>query len=165
MMAKFLLGLVIIAFTSFCGYLLSKKYHRRKTFFTRFNEFNERFLNEMSYYRRPLTEFFSKYEYKKEFKFLLDDYIQMLRNGQTSLEKALGTADYDFLKKEERSFICDYFYMLGKGDSVSQKAFFGSVKESLKKQESEAIIMSKKYGDLYIKLGFLCGLFILILII
>ena len=89
-MAKFLLGLVIIAFTSFCGYLLSKKYRRRKAFFTQFNEFNERFLNEMSYYRRPLTEFFSKYEYTKEFKFLLDDYIQTLRNGQTSLEKALA---------------------------------------------------------------------------
>ena len=164
-MAKFLLGVVIVAFTSFCGYLLSKKYRRRKVFFTQINEFNERFLNEMSYYRRPLTEFFSKYEYTKEFKFLLDDYIQTLRNGQTSLEKALETADYDFLKKEEKSFICDYFYMLGKGDSVSQKAYFSSVKESLKKQANEAMIESKRYGDLYIKLGFLCGLFILILII
>ena len=164
-MAKFLLGIVIVAFTSFCGYLLSKKYRRRKVFFSQINEFNERFLNEMSYYRRPLTEFFSKYEYTKEFKFLLDDYIQTLRNGQTSLEKALETADYDFLKKEEKSFICDYFNMLGKGDSVSQKAYFSSVKECLKKQANEAMIESKRYGDLYIKLGFLCGLFILILII
>ncbi len=165
MTAKFLLGIVIVSFTSFCGYLLSKKYRIRKVFFSQFREFNERFLNEMTYYRRPLAEFFTKYQYKGEFGFLLEDYLVYIRKGQTSFDKLLENSDFHFLKKEEKAFICDYLSMLGKGDSASQKAYFGSVKEQLKKLETEAIETGKKYADLYIKLGFLCGLFILILII
>ena len=165
MTAKFLLGIVIVGFTSFCGYLLSKKYRIRKVFFTQFREFNERFLNEMTYYRRPLAEFFKKYQYKGEFSFLLEDYLLYVRKGQTSFEKLLENADFHFLKKDEKAFICDYLSMLGKGDSASQKSYFSSVKEQIKKQETEAIEIGKKYADLYIKLGFLFGLFILILII
>ena len=165
MTAKFLLGIVIVAFTSFCGYLLSKKYRIRKLFFTQFREFNDRFLNEMTYYRRPLAEFFTKYHYKGEFAFLLEDYLSYIQKGQTSFEKLLENADFHFLKKEEKAFVCDYLSMLGKGDSASQKAYFGSIKEQLKKLESNAGEIGKKYADLYIKLGFLCGLFILILII
>jgi len=164
-MTKFLLGLVIVGFTSFCGYLLSKKYRRRKLFFSQFREFNERYISEMSYYRRPILEFFSKYSYKGEFNFFLEDYVCTIKKGQTSFTKLLENPDYDFLKKEEIALIGDYFSMLGKGDSISQKGYFSSVKEDLKTLETEAVQTSKKYGDLYIKLGFLCGLFILILII
>ena len=164
-MAKFLLGLIIIGFTTLCGYLLSKKYRRRRLFYAQFREFNDRYLNEMSYYRRPLAEFFSKYSYKGEFDFLLNDYLSSIKKGQTSFEKLLDCSDFNFLKKEELPFVCDYFSMLGKGDSSSQKTYFGSVKENLKKLETDATQTCKKYGDLYIKLGFLCGLFILILII
>ena len=88
-----------------------------------------------------------------------------IKKGQTSFTKLLENPDYDFLKKEEIALIGDYFSMLGKGDSISQKGYFSSVKEDLKILETEAVQTSKKYGDLYIKLGFLCGLFILILII
>ena len=55
--------------------------------------------------------------------------------------------------------------MIGKGDSNSQKNYFTSVKETLSKLKKEAEENNKKYGDLYVKLGFLCGLLILILVI
>ena len=73
--------------------------------------------------------------------------------------------EFTFLKEEERRFTENYFLMLGRGDSVSQKGYFTSVKEQLCKLQVSAENSSKKYGDLYIKLGFLCGLLILILII
>ena len=165
MTVKFLLGLVIIGFTSYCGYLLSRKYRVRALFFKQLREFNDRFLNEMSYYRRPLVEFFGKYSYKGEFGFLLDDFLSNLRSGQVFYDKLFESADYDFIKKDEKSFIADYLSMLGKGDSNSQKAYFSSIKDSVKTMETQAQETGKKYTDLYIKLGFLCGLFILILII
>ena len=54
-MAKFLLGVAIVAFMSFLGYLLAKKYRKRRDFFVQFTLFNERFLSEISYYRRHLS--------------------------------------------------------------------------------------------------------------
>lgn len=59
----------------------------------------------------------------------------------------------------------DYFLMVGRGDSASQKTYFSSVSGVVSKWASDANLAAKKYGDLYIKLGFLCGLFVLILII
>ena len=81
------------------------------------------------------------------------------------LENALQSGEFNFLKEEEKRVICDYFSMLGKGDSQSQKGYFSGEKERLKKFQNETEEICKKYSDLYVKLGFLCGLLILILII
>ena len=164
-MAKFLLGIAIVAFTSFCGYLLTKKYRRRKLFFTQFYEFNERFLNEIAYYRRPLAEFVSNYAYRGEFNELLERYVEKTSGRNGSFDLVSDNTTFDFLKQDEKRAICDYFSMLGKGDSNSQKNYFSSVKDTIGKFRKEAEDTNKRYGDLYIKLGFLCGLLILILII
>ncbi len=164
-MIKFLLGIAVVAFTSFCGYLLSKKYRRRKSFFKQWKEFNERFLSEISYYRRPLRQFIEAYSYQGEFQQLLHDFYLTL-DERSSLEKILsGTDAYAFLKAEEKRGVEDYFLMLGKGDSVSQKSYFSSVKEGLSAFQKTTETEAKRYSDLYVKLGFLCGLLILILIV
>lgn len=128
-------------------------------------EFNERFLNEIAYFRRPVKEFIGGFSCKGEFGDLLEAFIESLGGvtGEEGGEKLLPT--YSFLTKDEESFIEGYFLMLGKGDSASQNAYFSSVKGALegyrKKSEEECL----RYGDLYLKLGFLCGLMILVLII
>ncbi len=164
-MLKFLLGVAIVAFCSFCGYLLSKKYRIRRNFFKQFYTFNERFLTEIAYYRRPVRELITAYAYQGEFQQLLSDYFAVM-DERSPLERILGeTGKYDFLKKEERRTIEDYFAMLGKGDSASQKGYFSSIKEKLSALQNQVETEAKKYGDLYVKLGFLCGLLILILIV
>lgn len=159
-MIKFLLGVCIVAFTSFCGYFFARKYAKRKLFLGEMKEFNERFISEIGYYKRPLGEFISKYVYKGEFQFFLQGYYH-------SLEKQTQTdfTDCEFLTTEDRLFITDYFLMLGKGDSLTQKNYFTGIKDALAKRYGEAVSEYKKYGDLYIKIGFLCGLLILILMI
>lgn len=164
-MQKVLLGIAIVAFTTFCGYLLGKKYRRRKDFFSQLYDFNERFLNEIAYYRRPLKEFFSKFSYKGDFEKLLYIYAENIDKQTLTADNMLENADFDFLRKEEKSVVGDYFYMLGKGDSSSQKTFFSSVKTNVTALRDTATAESKKYGDLFVKLGFLCGLLILILLI
>ena len=160
-MLKFMSGIVIVAFTTFCGYYLAKKYRQRKLFFTQFKEFNERFLNEIAYRRRPLVEFAQNYPYQGEFNEFLQDFFLHINENQPFLD----FERYTFLKEEEKSVLKDYFAMLGKGDSASQKAYFSSLKDPLSKFQTEAETTCKRYGDLYIKIGFLCGLLILILII
>lgn len=164
-MWKVILSVVIVVFTSFCGHLCARKYRRKKLFYTQLNEFNERFLNEVSYYRRPLADFVGKYPYKGEFAQLLNDFFARLKRGEITLGFVYSNDETDFLRQEEKGEIDDYFQMLGKGDSASQKAFFSSQKEVLRARLKGAEDTYKRYGDLYIKLGFLCGLFIVILII
>ena len=165
-MIKFFLGIAIIAFTSFCGYLLSKKYRQRKQFYTQLREFNERFLSEISYYRRPLKEFMAAYAYQGEFEEILRDFSIFLNEKASAGSSFLdGRRKYTFLKVEECQMLEDYFMMLGKGDSASQKGYFSAVKDSLVKLENESSNEAKRYGDLYVKIGFLCGLLILILMV
>lgn len=167
-MIKFILGMAIVCFTSFCGYVLAKKYRQRKNFFAQMNEFNERFLSEIAYYRRPIKDFAEKYTYKGEFDELLCAFVDSLGNGEKesggpSTSSKLPT--YSFLSKDESEFISDYFLMVGKGDSASQSAYFTSVKGTLGDYKRKSAEESVKYGDLYLKLGFLSGLMILVLII
>ena len=164
-MLKVVFGVAIVAFGTFCGYIFTKKYRRRKSFFVQLYEFNERFINEISYYRRPLIEFSSTFVYKGEFQVCLQTFFHSMNNGVPFLADGLDKDVFYFLTSEEKTTLQDYFQMLGKGDSTSQKAYFSSVKERLSKLQTEAVSACKKYGDLYIKLGFLCGLFILILIL
>ncbi len=164
-MLKFFIGIIIIAFCSFCGWLLSKKYRQRKLFFHEFKEFNERFLSEISYYRRPLREFITAYAYQGEFQQFLSNAF-LARRDDTKNESVFREIDkLEFLKNEEKYELQDYFLMLGKGDSGSQKNYFTSYKEKLSSLTQSANLDAKRYGDLYIKLGFLSGLFILLLII
>lgn len=164
-MEKLIIGIIIVVFTTLCGYLLAKKYRKRKLFFKELSEFNERFLSEISYYRRPIKEFAFKYAYKGEFANLLQDYFEGIEDRALEEKSLLDEPVYSFLKAEEKQVVEDYFLMLGKGDSASQKGYFSSVKNGLLTLKTNAETACKKYGDLYVKLGFLCGLLILILIV
>lgn len=165
MMIKFLLGVATVAFTAFCGYLLAKKYRQRKLFFLQMKEFNERFLNEISYYRRPIAEFISGYAYQGEFQTLLSLFFERIKERSVTEKMFLDGEAFSFLSRDERTFVEDYFQMLGKGDSVSQKGYFSSVKSELSRLQTSTETECKKYGDLYVKIGFLCGLLILILML
>ena len=164
-MLKFLSGIAIIAFMTWCGYLLAQKHRKRKLFFTELNDFNERFLNEILYYRRPMREFIDVYEYRGEFQTLLVVFFKDLENDEDngSIRESLEACA--FLSKDERGSVLDYFLMIGKGDSASQKNYFSAQKVALGKWKSDSVEACNRYGNLYVKIGFLFGLLILILII
>ncbi len=163
-MIKFLLGMAIVAFTSLCGRMLAKKYRVRRDFFKQFKEFNERFLSEIAYTRRPLKVFAQSYAYHGEFQELLRDYFKALEAQLPVGSPFFERENYSFLTEEEERTVGNYFLMLGKGDSASQKGYFSSVRDKLSAMQTESEKEAKRYGDLYVKLGFLCGLLILILI-
>lgn len=163
-MDRLILGVIIVIFCTVAGFLLAKKYRKRKQFFTQLYLFNERFLNELSYYRRPLTECIGQFAYKGEFALLLDLYFESIENGSYILD-VKNNAEFSFLTNEEKNDVTDYFRMIGKGDSASQKSHFSAQQTDLQKRRSDAEKIAKKYEELYVKLGFLIGLFLLIMLI
>ena len=155
MWIKLLLSGLIIAFCIFIGYLAANKYRLRKKMFTQLALFNERYLTELTYSRKPLSEFIREYEYTGDFGKNLESYIDT-RNTDFS---------YSYLSGDEKKWCDDYFGMLGKGDSASQKAFFSTQKAVLENRKTESERDAKSRGELYLKLGLLAGLAIVILII
>ena len=74
-MLKFIVGIALIAFTTSCGYILARKYRRRKSFFRQLREFNDRFISEISYFKRPIEEFVGAYQYQGDFDGLLKAFF------------------------------------------------------------------------------------------
>lgn len=152
---KLFLGLVTIAFCTLLGYFAAGKYRTRKTFYAQFALFNERYLNELCYARKPLGDFLVQYSYKGEFAKTV---------GAFSEGRSLNVA-FPFLSGEERSYCADYFDMLGRGDVRSQNGFFSAQSEILNGKKVECEKEASTRGELYWKLGLLAGLAFVILII
>jgi len=163
MTAKIILCLAILAFTSGVGYCLASKYRKRRLFFGQLFDFNERYLQELDYYKRPLKEFVEVQAYKGEFAEFLKFYLEFLgKNGVLLSDFLLNVV---FLDKSEEKFLGDYFNSLGKGDSQSQKSQFSTLKATLSGWKNETEEEYKKYAELYVKLGVFIGLAIIIIII
>lgn len=152
---KFVLGALIIAFCTLLGYFAAGKYRSRRSFFSQLNAFNEKYLAELKFSRKPLSLFL------KEFSFSGD----MAATFEEFQKSRAIKVDYPYLTEAEKSFAAEYLSMLGKGDSHSQSGYFSAqaagLSESKKKSENDA----KSYTDLYVKLGLLAGLAFVILIV
>ena len=163
-MLKFFVGMMLVAFSSFIGYKFAGKYKKRKLFYSQICDFNERFMGELAYYRRPLHVFLFHHRYRGEFQILIEEFYAGLKNADLFANGVFETSLFSFLTNEEKEEVKNHFQMLGKGDSGAQKNYFSSVKEQWIYRRNNAESNCKKYADLYVKLGFLFGLFILVLI-
>ncbi len=152
---KLLLGCAVIGFCMLLGYFAAEKYRSRKLFFAQLSSFHARYLNELSYARKPLSEFLSEYPYTKEFGKVIDG----LQKERTIDVK------FSFLNKEEQGYLYDYFCMLGKGDAKAQSGYFSAQTGELNGKKAESEKEAKTRSELYLKLGLLAGLAFVILIV
>lgn len=155
MWLKFLLSVLIIAFCILLGYFAAEKWRSRKKFYLQYCLFHERYLNELTYARKPLPSFLKEYSYSGDFAKILKTFSERQEWGKYP----------SFLTKEEQDFCKNYFSMLGKGDAVSQKNFFSAQSATLSDKRSLSEKEAKSRGELYLKLGLLAGFAIVILII
>ena len=161
-MVKFIVGIVVVIFTTYCGRYFARKYTLRKKFFEQAYSFNNDFLEELNYSKRPLGEFLAKRQYHGEFEEVLMEEIKR-RNLRKMLP--LSLEEYLFLTMDERRFFGDYFLHLGRGDTNAQKSYYLRAENSINSFKTKAVEECKRYIDLYTKMGFLLGLAILIILI
>jgi len=151
---KIILCGIIPFLTAFIGYFLSNKYSERKEFFEDFDCFHKILKTEISFTKRTIYEILKGNRENSDFL----DLIQRFLNGNT--EYCLK-----YLKKEEHDFVKKYFENLGVLDKVSQLDYINSLNDRIQKMVTDSQNEQKKYRPLYIKLGFLFGLVIFILLI
>ena len=162
MLIKGLVCLSILIFTTTIGYLFASKYRNRKVFFLQFYQFNEGFLRELEYMKRPLRQFIESCVYKGDFLDILQRFLENLGDYELFLS---NFPEIGYINNEEMRLIDDYFNSLGRGDTVTQRQHFSNLREVIGSISKKCELEYKKYGDLYIKMGVLIGLAIIVVIL
>ena len=109
--------------------------------FSELYEFNEQLLLNLKFSRQPLNKIAEKYK-----------FIPEILNGERLLEG------------EDGEIISDYAVNLGKTDAPSQIDYLNGRKAALEKYKLESAEQYKKYSSLYLKIFFLVGVLIAVLI-
>ena len=154
---KIFLGILVIIFSTFIGYILSKKYTKLKNFYCNFDNFNKMLKTEIAFSQKTLKEIIAeKYSINNDFLYSFKLYLENKENFCLNI---------NYLSSDEKAFLLEYFENIGKTEKGSQLEFLKKAEERLSTFYKNAIELDKKYKTLYIKLGFLIGLIIFILII
>ncbi|MBR7186262.1 MAG: stage III sporulation protein AB [Clostridia bacterium] len=155
MWIKLLLSALIIAFCVLLGWFAAEKYRARKKLFSQLAAFNERFLSELTFSRKPLSVFVKNCDYS-------GDFLKIVERAVLHEPLPLKLS---YLSKEEAGELEEYFTTLGRGDTASQFGYFAAKKGVLAECKATAEREEKSHGELYIKLGLLAGLAFVILIV
>ena len=120
---------------------------------------HEKIKAEIAFLQNPLSEILAadfETDGKKDyFATLAGDYF---KNGKI-------TQKLKFLSAEESAFIEKYLQNLGTTDKDSQINLLKSMETEIRKYSETSDEKCRKYRPLYIKLGFLAGLVIFILVV
>lgn len=104
-------------------------------------EFNEQLLLTLKFSRASVNEVASRFK-------IVQDILQ----GKIPL------------KGEDAEFISDYTVNLGRTDALSQVDYLNERKTLLKKYKEESLSDYKRYNSLYVKIFFLIGVMIAVLL-
>lgn len=153
---KIILGIIIMILCVLIGYFYSKKYQERKKCFEDFKNFNGRVKNEVNFSQTSLISIVKSISTDTAFNSYVHGYF---------IDKNDSIDKLKFFNEHERTFVSDYMKNIGQGDKNSQSQFLESSEKQIEKYLDDAIEEDKKYRPLCIKLGFLFGLIILIILL
>ena len=153
---KIIIGITIMILCVVIGYFYSKKYQERKKCFEDLKNFNGRVKNEVNFSQTSLISIVKSISTDTAFNSYVHGYF---------IDKNDSIDKLKFFNEHERTFVSDYMKNIGQGDKNSQSQFLESSEKQIEKYLDDAIEEDKKYRPLCIKLGFLFGLIILIILL
>ncbi len=127
--------------TTSIGVFLSANKKKRMQVFGELYEFNEQLLLNFKFSRQPINKIAEKYK-----------FVPAVLRGENVLDGADGDV------------ISDYAVNLGKTDALSQIDYLNGRKAALEKYKNESLLEYKKYSSLYVKIFFMIGVLIAVLI-
>ena len=151
------LGVIAIIVCTFAGYRLSAKYSERKKFYDSFAAFNKRLLYEVSFTKLSVVKLLNDWKDEK------DPFTELLKD--IFINKHNTVPSFKFLTQEENNYVKSYIDNIGMGDSRSQTIYLEGVEKHLESYLKSVSENEKKYKSLYIKLGFLTGLVIMVILL
>lgn len=149
-------GIVLLAVCVVIGFFYFRKYTVRKKEFEFLKTFNSRVKSEVAFSKSSLVSLVKKIDDERA----VANYVREFFLRKNDRLEGLGV-----LKKEEKEFLSDYVKKLGQGDVSAQKDFLSEAGVVIDGYLSECVRQEKQYGSLSLKLGFLFGLIILIILL
>lgn len=123
------------------GVFLSANKKKRMQVFSELYEFNEQLIMNLKFVRNPIDKVAENFS-----------FIPKILAGERLLDGGDG------------EFISDYVFSLGKSDSVSQIDYLNERKSALSKYRDESAAAYKRYSSLYVKIFFMIGVLMAVLI-
>lgn len=127
--------------TTSIGVFLSAKKKRRMQVFSELYEFNEQLLINLKFSRQTMDKVAQNFTH-------IPDVLQ----GKLLLDGKDGET------------VSDYVFNLGKSDALSQIDYLNERKTILAKHRDESVADYKKYSSLYVKIFFLLGVLMAVLL-
>ena len=145
---------IVPLITALLGYVLSLRFAESREFWDKFDFWHKKIKNEIAFTQNTLPEILASNGEKDVFLLKAQEFLSC---GVCS--------EIKYLSSEENEFLVKYLQNLGTTDKTSQLDFLNSVEADILQYSSNADNKHKKYRPLYIKLGFLFGLIIFILLV
>lgn len=133
--------LAVIALTTSIGVFLSTNKKKKMQVFSELYEFNEQLLINLKYARNPIDKVAQNFKFMPE----------MLKGGS-------------LLDGKDGEAITEYAVNLGKSDALSQIDYLNGRKAALAKRRDESFQEYKKYSTLYVKIFFMVGVLMAVLL-
>lgn len=158
---KIFISITIILLTTFIGKQILSHHKRRYKYILELNKFNNANLVNLLGKKNKLIDVINLFKQSttQEFKATLDELKYCLKNH---INFTVTNKDFNM---EEREVFTQYFNSLGKNDVLAEKQTLNSFSEIFKNIEYELKEKHTKYSNMCVKLFFLFGCLIVILII
>ena len=152
---KFIFGVLLVVLSTKIAVIKAKTLKEKYLYYSSAKLMCEGLESELLYFKRPLNEA------------LNIDYpsFYFAKTVKSVIENGYIDAYPEFLTLEERGKFDGLFLQLGRTDTEAQKACILSNKEDFLKLESEKRVEYNKFYTLTLKLGFLIGVMLFVLVI
>lgn len=161
---KIVLIIVLIGCCTYIGYGFSKYYTLRNVFFADMTLLMDKLKLDIKFSKEKVGDIVKNFNpFSKHFKLLCDNFVGILEVGKFDEQQLFD--GINFLKLEEKNTLQAFFKSLGRFDIENQTNQINSFLEEVKKYQISASADKDKYSSLFIKIGFIIGVLIALIIV
>ena len=161
---NWLLGLCLLGVGIFAGSKFSYKYKKHLYFLQDFYNFLDYTQNNVNFLQDNIKCIISSKQdmYHSEFNDFLDKLQKDLSKSNIYIDDLINNGA---IKNDEKQYLIKFFNEFGRLDVETQIASISQIKLGLDIYLKEAQEKDRKFGVLYKKLGIMCGLAMLVIVI
>ena len=155
-MIKILLGIVLVATTSYIGYRFADKYKYRLFVLETLYKFNLTTVSQIGVTNVSVADGVG---------LLKKEIPDVMKNADVFLNGEIFVCEDKKLTAEQKGLVSDYINVLGTSNASNQKQILISFGERLNNELQSAKTKCSNFSKLSVKLGFSIGLMIVVIII
>lgn len=164
-MIKIVLILIVVGGFTYVGFGISSYYKKRADFFAELMNLCDKVRAEIDFSGKNLTAIFENQKYEGNLGKVVQNFVEYLKNNDVNLTNKQLFHGVRILKDEEKSMIFDFFARLGRHDSNSEVKLIDDFKNLVEPHQKLSNDEKIKFGKMSVKVSFLLGLMVAILIV